>query len=52
MSVGIFISQDKKFINLVGDMDYEDVVEKELLRPINVAKGFISEINILKKANQ
>lgn len=49
-SVGVFISEDKNFINLVGDLDSDDVSEISVLRPINIAKGFIKELYILKRA--
>lgn len=48
LSVGIYVSQDKHFIHLIGDMDADVVMEKEVLRPINIAKNFITEIKVLK----
>lgn len=48
LSVGIYVSQDKHFIHLIGDMDADAVLEKEVLRPINIAKNFITSIKVLK----
>ena len=49
LTVGIFTHASKQFIHLVGDWDADEVLEKEVLRPINVAKGFIKKIDILKR---
>lgn len=49
-TVGIYMGSNKGFLNLVGDIDADDVDKKSVLRPINVGKGFIKEIYILKRA--
>lgn len=48
-SVGIVIETSKRWINIVGDMDEEDGVKVSVMRPINIAKGFIRELHILKR---
>lgn len=48
-SVGIYISEDDYFINIVGDMDGDEGMEKSVLRPINIGKGFIKNIYKLKR---
>lgn len=50
-TVGIYISEDEHFLNLVGDMDADDTDEKSVLRPINVGKGFIVNIYKLKRGS-
>ena len=48
-SVGIYVSEDKDFINLVGDMEADqDIDSKQFLRPINIGKGFIKTMRKLK----
>ena len=49
-TVGIYMGSNKGFLNLVGDIDADDVDKKSVLRPINVGKGFIKEIYVLKRA--
>jgi hypothetical protein len=46
-SIGYYISQDKDFINLVGDCEADRCESVNYLRPINVGKGFIKRINKL-----
>lgn len=48
-TVGVYISHNKSFINLVGDCDYEDVPSPTYLRPINIGLGFIKEIHVLER---
>lgn len=47
ISIGIFISEDKDFINLVGDMEADKGENNNYLRPINIGKGFIQSIDKL-----
>ncbi|MFA5340339.1 MAG: hypothetical protein WC332_01040 [Clostridia bacterium] len=47
-SIGIYISEDESFINLVGDMEADECESKSYLRPINVGKGFIKSIRKLR----
>lgn len=48
-SVGIFINQDKNFIRLVGDVDADPAQPPNFLRPINIGRGYIHEIHILRR---
>jgi cAMP phosphodiesterase len=48
-SVGIYISQNKDFISLVGDTEADECESPSYLRPINIGKGFIKSIEILKR---
>jgi hypothetical protein len=48
-SIGVYITEDEKFISLVGDLDGDDVTEKYLLRAISINKGCIKEIYKLKR---
>lgn len=45
-SVGIYNgkSKNKKYIQLVGDTDGDDVPDKSSLRPINIAVGYIIQV--------
>lgn len=47
-SVGHYISQDDKFIHIAGDVDKDDIQTRYLLRPINIVKGLITDIKVLK----
>lgn len=49
-SVGIYVSQDEDYLHLVGDTDMFFSTKVSYLRPINITKGFISSLKILKKA--
>ena len=51
-SVGIYISEDDLFINIVGDIDADETTEKSVLRPINIGKGFIKEIYRLRRGKR
>jgi hypothetical protein len=46
-SIGYYMSQDKNFINLVGDCEADTTENMNFLRPINIAKGVIKTINKL-----
>lgn len=49
-SVGIFVTQNKRFLHLAGDTDLFFVTKKvAYLRPICIGKGYIEKIRILKK---
>jgi len=46
-TVGIFVSEDRNFMHLVGDTEADSVRGRNYLRPINVGKGFIVEVHKL-----
>lgn len=48
-SIGIYMMQDKDFIYLVGDIDYDDVEENNVLRPISIIKSLITSVTLLKR---
>jgi hypothetical protein len=48
-SVGVYISEDEHFINIVGDIDHDEDTEKSVLRPINIGKGFVKDIFKLRR---
>jgi hypothetical protein len=43
-SIGFFMSQDKKYLRIIGDID-----EENICRPINIGIGLITEIKILAR---
>jgi hypothetical protein len=45
--VGIYVGKDKDFIRLVGDSDTESTCS--YLRPINIGRGYIRNIYVLKR---
>ena len=47
-SVGIVVSENDHFIELVGDCDADTDEACNFLRPINIAKGYIQSIRKLK----
>lgn len=48
-SVGIVAGTSPRWINLIGDMDADADVKVNVMRPINIAKGFIREVYILQR---
>lgn len=49
-TVGIYISQDEDYLHLVGDTDMFFSSKASYLRAINVTKGFISSLKVLKRS--
>lgn len=50
-SVGIVTGYDKNYIYLVGDSDVlSHIEERTVCRAINIGRGLITEMNILKRA--
>lgn len=48
-TVGIYMSSDKDFLRLVGDIDIDDNQDTTVCRPINIGCGIIKKIDILKR---
>jgi len=48
-SCGYYVGECKDFYQLVGDMD-DKPDDPYYLRPINIAKGFIKKIRVVRKA--
>lgn len=48
-TIGFFISKDKNFISLVGDINAEECDSEAYLRPINVGIGYIAKLTVLKE---
>lgn len=51
-SVGVYLGENNKDVRLVGDIDRSDDTNGEIVcRPINISKGVITKLTILKRSD-